>query len=463
MTGADMMLSPKAHLQWVASALRRCIEMVPPEQLQVDLFVTHFHDQVALAHTAGARSQNLDELSPPSAPFRRPQHVARNSWNSAFSRDSVADYNSLGTQDVGVLAPAVPSPRNLRFTEGSEQEEFDIREYDLTHFDGEDQSAPTAAEMEISSRVRKEGKLRRAHTRKMTMKRKRGGPGHGESAALASQRAIHDAVSKPEPALPSVGEQQYDSDSGSSFSGERSRPRRNVVGSRSPLNPAIPLSSPDPNEHGYESEKDLGYSFPPDSPRANGPGFGSNTPESRRSFEGSGEHLAPPGPARSAGHAGGSMPVSPFSSASAWGWPSSSRGHDADLEARSADGHSLMPPSGLSTRRQSTVGLLSSVEAVEKAADVDDEPIDLDEGENADLQVLAELARPGHPKLDRIIREEVNQAQGCILVGACGPASLGTVLRSIVSKQIDPSKVWNGDLTGQINIVTEAYEVSSLL
>jgi len=89
---------------------------------------------------------------------------------------------------------------------------------------------------------------------------------------------------------------------------------------------------------------------------------------------------------------------------------------------------------------------------------MDDAPIDLDAEEDLDLRVLAELAQPGHPKLDRIIRDEVDRSQGRTLVAGCGPKSLDIVLRSIVSKQIDPKKVRKGDERGVVNVVSECFE-----
>ena len=89
---------------------------------------------------------------------------------------------------------------------------------------------------------------------------------------------------------------------------------------------------------------------------------------------------------------------------------------------------------------------------------LEDAPIDLDAEEDLDLRVLAELAQPGHPKLDRIIRQEVESSQGRTLVAGCGPKSLDIVLRSIVSKQIDPKKVRSGDTRGVVNVVSECFE-----
>lgn len=108
----------------------------------------------------------------------------------------------------------------------------------------------------------------------------------------------------------------------------------------------------------------------------------------------------------------------------------------------------------------STLNLLNtSVQpASSPKSPLDDAPIDLDAEEDLDLRVVAELAQPGHPKLDRIIRQEVEASQGRTLVAGCGPKSLDIVLRSIVSKQINPSKVKHGDTRGIVNVVSECFE-----
>ncbi|PWN47479.1 hypothetical protein IE53DRAFT_407529 [Violaceomyces palustris] len=412
-----------SHLQWVASALRRCIEMLPPEQLQVDLYVTHFNHQSAIQ--AAPAMYAPGGLEPPMA-----------SWASGLGAGS-----------------GIPQPG--RFTEGPEQEEYDLTAYDLTHFDGEDQSAPTAAEMEISRRIRTEGKLRRAHTRKATMKRRngqgRGGasmPRENESTASASQRAIHEARIRPEPPLSSVGEQDIGEHKKGFF--EHSR------GDSTSTNPTLPPGGPGPRPALLSPNDPYSLGHLAVTPASQGGGLsGFISPDPS----------APPSPRMS------NAPRSttyPYGDGHAGGWaaeaPPLGYAFDRDNDSRSFLEGSEGPHPGHyfdGDRRYSTTGLISEAATRAQAeADlaIDDAPIDLDEEEDADLKVVAELARPGHPKLDRIIRQEVDHSQGRILVASCGPSSLGVVIRSIVSKQIDPSKVWKGDLRGHVNVATEAYE-----
>jgi hypothetical protein len=130
------MLREFSHLQWVASALRRCTELVGAHQLQVDLFVTHF---------------NQIETRVP----------AQSASYGAASRSH---------------APGPSDASGAGFTEAdaAQGEEFNVDAYDLTQFEGEDYSAPSATEMKINERLHSEGKLRRAKTRRATMRKKAG-------------------------------------------------------------------------------------------------------------------------------------------------------------------------------------------------------------------------------------------------------------------------------------------------
>ena len=344
------MLREFSHLQWVASALIRCIQMVPPEQLQVDLFVTHFNNQSALLPQEYNQNPDMTPMGPSSP-----------SWPAS-------------------PMPVPTSSRQARFTEGPQQEDFGFDANDLTQFEGEADETLNDMEMEINDRIRKEGRLRRAHTRKVTMKRK-GGAGIGangkggakQSYALASQRAVYEGWA-------STGRDAPMADLNESVgSPVRSQHDR--------LAPPRPIGAGEPGSFSGTSSP---WSRPgtPD-------GFGYLTPQSR------------------------------------------SQGHS---DATHSNAH-LVPADPTDT-------------AV---------PIDLDEQEDQDMRVLAELARTGHPKLDRIIREEVETSRGSTLVTSCGPTSLTAIIRSIVTSAIDPARVKKGDMRGMVDVVTESYDVSHFL
>ena len=380
-----------AHLQWVASALRRCIEMVPPDQLKVDLFVTHYNDQSAVQLRPETYYPG-HEFAPPSAPF----------GSTATGRDSF----------VSVNTPTDNMPRAARFTEGPEQEELDLTANDLTHFEGEDESAPTANELEMSKRIRSEGKLRRAATRKKTMKKKGGRRVEAAEEDIHSQLAIHQGAPRRFRGQGHDLADHLSADEGDSRDDQPCRPRPGPQ----------PLNGPD------------GLLMPPG---ALGGGSISPTPGTPSLGP-----FATPDPSlpgtprlpRDVPLGGMSRPSFPPTPSGEWDR------HSGSFTPRS---------------RHSTVNLLADGPG---AMAVDNVPIDLDEEEDNDLRVVAELARPGHPKLDRIIREEVERSAGRTLVASCGPTSLGAVLKSIASKHINPARVRAGDLRGHVNLATESFD-----
>lgn len=456
-----------SHLQWVAAALRRCIEMVPPELLQVDLFVTHFNHLSALPNGPRGRSAGA-----------RSHHGGHKSESDGPSYDTLA-----GGNGGAFLSEDAKYSRNARFTEGPEQDEYDITAYDLTHFDGEDQSAPTAMEEEMNKRIRSEGKLRRAKTRRNTVKRK-GGRGtkmadaelNRDEQVLESQRAMYEEHDD------SLRQQPYEPERRPADGSWTSVQAQGALGSGN--NGVLEQDLGDSGGRLLSSNSFVQPGWPPE--RRDRHAFGSNE---RR-------HNSPP---NSAGlllpHGTMDSSVGPLS---AYISPSPSRPgspHNELLPPPPFDSGSRastprLPPSPLTTpygseyplrsdfrtpedtedsRRRgimrghagsSTLNLLNTgvASAASPKSPLDDAPIDLDAEEDLDLRVVAELAQPGHPKLDRIIRQEVEASQGRTLVAGCGPKSLDIVLRSIVSKHIDASKVRRGDTRGIVNVVSECFE-----
>jgi hypothetical protein len=105
------------------------------------------------------------------------------------------------------------------------------------------------------------------------------------------------------------------------------------------------------------------------------------------------------------------------------------------------------------------------------------EPVqfDISEEEVLDMNVVAEHTRPGKPKLDRILADEVERSQGPVMVACkvytslvfdgahlfcpgCGPTSLNAMVRKIIAAQIDPGRVWRGDMRGSISLISEEFE-----
>lgn len=100
---------------------------------------------------------------------------------------------------------------------------------------------------------------------------------------------------------------------------------------------------------------------------------------------------------------------------------------------------------------------------------------DMDEVEADDTPVVAELARPGRARIDRILADEASMASGSMIVACklfpapytslvedsscpgCGPASLNAVVRKSVAAQIHPSGIREGK-TPSITLVSEDFE-----
>ncbi|KAF8310033.1 hypothetical protein DL93DRAFT_2084986 [Clavulina sp. PMI_390] len=77
--------------------------------------------------------------------------------------------------------------------------------------------------------------------------------------------------------------------------------------------------------------------------------------------------------------------------------------------------------------------------------------------ERDDMAYIAALARPGHPPLDKILSSEVETSTGGLMVACCGPSSLDKMVRELVSNQIDPSRVKKGDERGFITFYSEEF------
>lgn len=132
------------------------MEMCDSSQLQIDLFVTNDTPRQSRrrpsAQPLGA-FDSTDELAPPTAPF------ARQGRSGSPSRDSLASEGSDWSD-------AEESPSHSRqFKTMSGYGEHVDSVTDLVLFEGEE-AERTPAEVEVSAKLKKEGKLRRALSRR---------------------------------------------------------------------------------------------------------------------------------------------------------------------------------------------------------------------------------------------------------------------------------------------------------
>jgi hypothetical protein len=128
-------------------------------------------------------------------------------------------------------------------------------------------------------------------------------------------------------------------------------------------------------------------------------------------------------------------------------------------------------------KRMSTMSIASQASSMQALMrEVDEEPqLELGVQEMQDISIMAEFARPGRPKLDLILRDEVGTAGGRVVVACersysnvisrlteasrqgCGPSTLNAVVRKAVAAQIDPSRIRRGDNSGSIDLVVEEF------
>lgn len=265
---------------------------------------------------------------------------------------------------------------------------------DLTNFEGEEDSA-LPGEAQFSLSVKREGKLRRASTRRasiaLTAKQRlasRTGP--QQQFGQSSARLIDNR-----PQLPPLAEtrlsDEYDADTSA---------RTSAV--PTPTS-AVPLFSRELLDH-----------------TANPLSQFSQAPSKRMSDAQS--HVS----GRSSLTLGTHRPVSGYSQHSAW-----------------SDTHSVA-----ALISQTDLGFGVRPEQLR---------LDFDERELEDVGAVAERARPGRPKLDRILADEVERAHGAIAVACCGPTSLNAVVRKTIAAQIDPGRIRRGDMRGSITLISEDF------
>ncbi|TFY79405.1 hypothetical protein EWM64_g4604 [Hericium alpestre] len=373
------------------------MSLVPRDLCQIDIFVTNFklpakgpplspyspYDPVTPITPSAT---DRDELAPPKAGFmkdnRRKQNRASvDSDDGQDSDDSQVDnYVDLSyyTGEFQGGRAAVP--------EGELGHEEDI--LDLTNFDGDnDERMP--GEAQVNRTVRKEGKMRRALTRKgWKSKSRRNLESYAGDSALKVPSWSEDP--------PSLKSRLSDS--------------VKLVTSR--------------HGHGHKSsEMDLGMS------------------SIKEADELSPSTTIQPSPRDSKGSSITSPPQTSSALPEPGHQPSLSLAIDSDARSVysvASDMRDLLPQVGIGAR------------GVQVQLEVDDR-------EMHDISVMAEFARPGRPKLDLILKDEVAKSTGSLVVACCGPTTLNAVMRKLVAAQIDPARIRCGDMSGSISFVAEDF------
>jgi hypothetical protein len=358
-----------AHIVWCATAIRRCLDIVPGSSLQIDIFVTHFKRLSDMK--AGPPSPLMPAMSlPMDTPSIDPSETeALYPPAPRFARQQGSGSRSSSVDSTG-SAPDTNSYVDLTYyTSEYGDEERDVNDpdvyrqnyiLDLTNFEG-DNDAAIFGEDTFNRRVMKTGKARRAKTRKAT---------NAESARRElDQRAPH-----PPPKQEGRGRVGWPGRSQES-SGEWLSPGSHDEQRRSPsaLRTDLPSGS------------------------------------------GSGPHSA-------SGSRSGSRPGSPMTTVVQHTPPDPPDAHSMKqrtLSDKFLDSHDpklIRAPSpyahefGLTGEGASLRGLVTECE--------ENVRLDVDDQELRDVAVVSEHARPGKPKLDRILADEVQTANGSVIV-AC--------------------------------------------
>ena len=171
-------------MQWCASVLHRSKLLVPPESLQLDLFVTNFSPSVPLGYNDDGSSAFHGTLDPTSS--AAPLSISE---GHGVAESSVEDDESIDDQ--------IPDDDfvDLSYYTGEYNETGELgheeHRLDLTNFDGEnDDRLP--GETSLNRTLKKEGTMRRALTRKRRVPRK--GRHSSEGRPISESRRRPDSL-----------------------------------------------------------------------------------------------------------------------------------------------------------------------------------------------------------------------------------------------------------------------------
>ncbi|VDB82989.1 unnamed protein product [Peniophora sp. CBMAI 1063] len=378
-----------SHIQWGARVLRRCQSLVSREHVQIDIFVTRIApgtlpaprppprlSELAESQTASSSS---DTLAPPHPSFASigptVKLVPNRPASPAFSvtGEILDDYVDLSyyTSDAAGGDP----------------------ELDYTNFDGDD-DARLPGESAVARAIKKEGRMRRAHSRRASEMLSGADDRQSKRISYPPGRHKRDASepAAPPPARPNM---------------LRVDTTLRTLDEDAPLSPTHLVSAGGAKSRPITMEES--------------PGAGSD--------------------GASVGAGGGWR--GPKRTSSIYSFASSAAPGET---AMSAGGHS---------RASSIRSLMPSIETGARGQPV---ALELAESELTDIRAVAEFARAGRPNLTRLLGDEAARARGPLVVACCGPTTLNAVVRKTVAAQIDPEKVRSGDLSGLISLVAEDYE-----
>lgn len=385
------------HIQWGAATLRRCMAMCPAPELQIDIFVTNMKPSMNPPISTPPKLEEMadeGELAPPEPHFSRDNRFDRSDKQDPRS-SSVASIRSV--DDDGFREDVCDTSYYQEDMAMAERSELGHEEHvlDLTNFDGDDDTA-IPGELQLNVRVKKEGKKRRSYKRKLTAAR----------ASKMEKEKRNPGVYQSTPS-PSTITFQFEKVSFDNSSPSSSPPVPTVTASRHQQTPRADLGKQ--NSEVYQNmtspstDNLLGS--------RHSPYTATYTPELDQYIQSrvSEKYENPEY---------GGIPTPPTS---ATGLLSSDKaGYPPD-----ATSHLNNPRDDTASSRLSAWSDTSSLAALVSDA-ANHVHLDLDDGELADISVAAEQARPGRPKFDVLLADEVQMSRGAIIVGCAYHESLST-------------------------------------
>ncbi|KAJ9110493.1 hypothetical protein QFC19_001619 [Naganishia cerealis] len=342
-----------AELAWVSSMLKECLEMVPPDALQLDIFVTS--------------QSGVTNRPPPLQSFYGTDDIALLPPRPQFAvghgrRESSDSVSSEMSQDNSSELAYLDSSANNEYLENDDSSPTaDV--LDLTNYEDEDDVEESPAQQELSNKVQKEGKVRRARSRRANKR-----PTSGSTA----QHGMRYPPSQPPSLLP------YTEDHGDSHSYEDLQ------------------DTPRPQ---YAARQESRYDPPPPILMAPRPG-----------------HAHRPSTASSVG----GVYSDPFGDGKGRYSPSPSM-QTMDYDARSyagGGGESPFPARQTLHSRASSMVFMEGAHEPRGANGVTGGGLWLEGTDYHSMNIIAEMARLGRPKLDVILQEEIDRARGTLGVGS---------------------------------------------
>ncbi|WVQ66655.1 uncharacterized protein L199_004842 [Kwoniella botswanensis] len=440
-----------AEMAWVASQLRRCQNLVSASQLEISIFVTKSHKP------SYRPQQSADEFAPPRPGFvGGPTHQRRGSADSITSQLSV-DTDAEPQMDYD---ETVDSHLSSNYA--------DI--IDLTNYeDEEDVNDP--AENILSENLQKQGKIKRAKSRKAAKRNTRGsGPPAGSPLYPPNRQSQHQQQSSYDRPLP-----RQNSSYGVYNDYQVSPQRLSTSSYDDPYSPRRPSGYDDGNYQAgqnnlYAPQPNQYQPHPQSAPMMLSSTSGSNY-DRRQSFRSLADSTYNQyNPFSGPGGGNYSMGPSPSPSIMNFDDNASVAGESVrDLLSRTSRTQSMVlledpdytDNSCISNPYNNDTGYSNGGIHQDKRKSYEskkDGGLWIDESDYVAMDILTELTIKGKPKLSAMLEEEIELNLGNMIVATCGPVTLNTVIRNLVSKHISPSKIRKGDKSGQIDIYSEDYE-----